>query len=289
MVTAGFTRSNRIKSTAPQLNIKDLPEHGLRIIGSSDPSYDRMVAVLSRNGPNSALEAVKPYSVFVLNNTNRSVVACSLKWEMLKADGTITTRTTGFVTTWRLMHQDAPGSTDGSAIEPDSNWFFAPSNIEVEALRDSQDPLKERFKSDYLNRLIAELSQSTNITVSLDGAFFDDGTFVGYDEDQFFVQVRGLRDARRDLFDEIQNDVEQKKSVAEVLRHVEALATQPEVRLRQTSTPSDHYNNAKRKVAEEILRMKSRAGDAKALEFVFSQPRTPRVELKKVAKRSVDE
>src|ERR671939_10933 len=87
-ITTGFTRlRKKMDSTNPMLNIKDLPEQGLRIIAPSDPAFDGLAAPLLQGQPSSVIEALRPYSVLVKNMNHKTVVACLLKWEMMRPNG----------------------------------------------------------------------------------------------------------------------------------------------------------------------------------------------------------
>lgn len=282
--------SKQSKSGSKDMNqsivTKDIPEHGLVIVGPADLAYDDMVASLSQSNPDAdVIEALRPYSVFVKNTSNRAVVACTLKWELTDANGATKTETTGFIATWRLMNQGASGA-GGSIIKPRSEWFFAPSNTDVFQNKKSDVPFSpdatyQQIQASFVKELIDRFEQYQRITVSLDGAFFDDGTFVGPDTTQFFTQVEALRNARRDLYSELEQGFKRGDSLNEVFKQAESLASAPDVRLSVASTAADLYNHTKKNVAAEILRMRNKVGDQKTLEFVARPLRSPRIDLKK--------
>jgi hypothetical protein len=56
-----------------RLNVKDIPEHGLRIIAPSDPAYSSLVSQLLPVAPSASLQALLPYTV-ILNNTSERTV-----------------------------------------------------------------------------------------------------------------------------------------------------------------------------------------------------------------------
>jgi hypothetical protein len=288
-ITTGFTRlRKKMDSTNPMLNIKDLPEQGLRIIAPSDPAFDGLAAPLLQGQPSSVIEALRPYSVLVKNMNHKTVVACLLKWEMMRPNGTVQAETTGFVTLWRLMKQGASGIGEYS-IKPNSAWFFSPSSIDINqdtgtaAARTNTplSPSEERMRDEYLRKVTERLVQYASITVSLDGAFFDDGTFVGPNSTHFFESVEASRNARRDLFREVERDVSRGKQLPEIFKSIEELARKPEVALDSDSTSSDFYNYYQKRVAEEVLQMRQTAGDEKTKEFMMEPLRERWIELKK--------
>lgn len=60
--TFALSRNNKNQqSIAVRLNIKDLKEYGVGIIGPSDPSYNSMVGALSSVNSNTVIQALRPY------------------------------------------------------------------------------------------------------------------------------------------------------------------------------------------------------------------------------------
>lgn len=70
-----------------KVNAKDLPEHGLIIIRPSDPSFDSLAADLFKDVPNEEVESLKPFSVLIKNETDRTVVSQTIIWELTQTDG----------------------------------------------------------------------------------------------------------------------------------------------------------------------------------------------------------
>ncbi len=48
-----------------KLNIKDLPEYGLRVITSADPSFEGRLASRLKGHPGDMATALKPFSFFI--------------------------------------------------------------------------------------------------------------------------------------------------------------------------------------------------------------------------------
>lgn len=282
ILTGGFVSGRRVRTTVNKISVQGLPEHGLNLVGPADSSYDQMIESLVSDNPDAGtIQALRPYSVFVKNTSGRAVVACLLRWEFVRADGKVAAETTGFVATWRLMNQD-PTEGGGTVIRPKSTRFFPPSNLEVFQGGDDIKPTppditRERTEADYVRELTARFGHYTAVEVSLDGAFFEDGTFVGPDTTDFFSHVEALRNARYDVYAELSAGLEQGKSAGEIFRHAESL-------VRGTETRSDSaplYDRTKGSVAREILKMREKAGDRETLQWVKRSLRAPRVELKR--------
>lgn len=288
LAITAFGFSNRNLRPSVQLNVKDLPHNGLHIIVSSDPSYAGMAATQAVGSRLSAFESLSPYSVFLKNETEKTIVACQLKWDLVAPSGEVETETTGFITLWRLMNQGASG-IGGETVEPKSAKLFFPSNV-ANAVIDSLSRADGRTNSSvnllraaHLDELATELSQSASITVSIDGVFFDDGTFVGSDSTHFFDYVVSLRDARIDLFREMEREALQDGNVGRAFETAKHLVGASETKLRPNSTPTELYSFHKKKVAEEVLQMKQKAGEEKTLKFFTQYLRTPTINLKKVS------
>ncbi|MGB9181172.1 MAG: hypothetical protein WCB68_18205 [Pyrinomonadaceae bacterium] len=283
-----------MKVVSTHLNATGLPQDGLSIICPSDESYGRMVETLLQDQRNAVVETLQPYSVFIKNTGTRTVVACRLKWEMRKADGTVKTENTGFVTLWRLMNRGASG-TGGYVIKPNSTRFFSPFNLDLnQDLNSNGDAVvintalggpiasqEEQIQANYLRKVAADLAQYVDIRVSLDGAFFDDGTFVGPDSTNFYSKVEASRNARRDLLRELETDVKQGNPAREVFKRVELLSGEPNVKVSPSSTSAEFYSFYKKNVAKEILKMREKAGEEKTLEFAAKSLQKEWIQLKK--------
>ncbi|MDT4954916.1 MAG: hypothetical protein QOJ02_3054 [Acidobacteriota bacterium] len=286
LLTTGFaSRVDTIKQVNTRFNIKDMPEYGLSIIGPSDSSYDSMVSALLNREPNPIVEAFRPFSIFIKNTTKQTMVGCMLKWELMQPDGKVLTEKHDYIALWSLTGT-AITNTSEAVIRPNATQFFTPSYLEVNqsvsikgsSSRDTASP----EIAEYLKQRRSELGQFISITVSLDGAFFDDGTFVGPDTAGFFLKVLAIRNARHDLFKEIEQKVQRKANNNEIFQQMEAVASAPEVELTSNSTPSDYYNNYKREAALELLRARTASGDAKAIEKILEKLQKPWPALRKI-------
>jgi hypothetical protein len=87
--------------------------------------------------------------------------------------------------------------------------------------------------------------------------------------------------ARRDLYREVESSIEHGKQADEIFKEIEESAHQPKVSLKSASPPADFYHYYKKDIAEEMLRMKQRTGEAQTLEFMAQTLRAPFVELKR--------
>lgn len=301
--TVFFWADRQAKAVTVQINVKDLSVHDLKLIIPSDPSFEGRVSALLNGKNNSFLETLKPYSVFLKNAGNKSVVGYWLKWEMTKPDGTVISRETGGINPGALMDGGAPGSehlllTTGFAIKPNSTRFislafslgeneggtiiaYAGGSRDQAALEQLQRS-KDKRPASMLDRMLAELQSYISITVSIDGVFFQDGTFVGLDSTNFFAHVQAEIDAKRDLLDEIAFAVKRNRSSKEIFSDIEELAGSPNVFIGPESTTTDYYNYYKRIYADEILHMRNAMDSQRAIAMSLQALRKQWPRLKKL-------
>jgi len=129
------------------------------------------------------------------------------------------------------------------------------------------------------NVVVPELREYVEIRVSVDGAFFDDGTFVGPDTTHFFSKVQASVDAKRDLLEEMSFAREHGLSLSRVFKNVQEVASSPDVS--SFSTQADHYNYHKKIYAQEVLRIRQTVGDERALAQAVRSLRRPWPKLHK--------
>lgn len=281
VITTGFSRrpTNVKQSADGRLNVKDLPDHGLNIIRPFDPAYSDLVSKLLKGKPNPFIESLAPFSIFIENTGKHAVVACALNWEMITPDGKTLMWRREYTNLLGLMENELSDVREGFIIEPNSTWFFTPAALEIG--NDTADRISDRPEAaSELNRLLPELSHFTSITVSLDGAFFNDGSFVGPDDTQFFAKVEAMRNGRRDSFLAAINDRKLGKTDSEVFKRVKEIADAT-VELSNTSPAADYYTSFRQAAAAELLRMKAVQGEAKAFDWLQIKLRRPWPDLRK--------
>lgn len=275
------------KAVSVQVNVKDLPEHNLMLIGPSDPSFNGKVSVFLKGKSNAIVEATKPFSVFLKNAGNKAVVAYWLKWEKIRADGTIVTSGMGGSNPTDLMEGSAPGleqllTSSGYRIKPGSMQLVSPiisvdeeqsgsiGAITVSAADSSelgklQEAAQNNNIAPMLDLVTAELKSYTKITISIDGVFFEDGTFVGPDSTHFFEKIQATIDAKRDVLQEIDFALKHNRKIEEIFGNIEGLANSQVEITTPSATSTDHYNFYKKLYAKEILSMRKVMGDNTAI------------------------
>ena len=280
-----FLWMNReVKAVSVQINVKDLPEYGLKLIPPTDPSFqEKLSSTLEAKKGYSLEESLKHYSVLFENKGTKTVVGYRLTWEMTKADGTVSLRQGGGVNPGALMgkrQQLQNHELDGRfAVKPNSMAFvslvgamsldggtglgvFAGGLTDQAAI---DEFLRTKDTRLLVNAAIADLRNFTTITVSIDGVFFEDGTFVGPDATGLFANVEAELNAKRDLMEEIAFALQKKQSVAELFAYIEEVGGGPPPNRKLDR--EGLYNLYKKMEAETLLRMASKMERQRVLDI----------------------
>ncbi|MGA9770232.1 MAG: hypothetical protein WBV94_14420 [Blastocatellia bacterium] len=285
-----------------QINTKDLPGYGLKLVAPTDPLFDGKFSTLLKDHPNPLAEGLRSYSVLLENTGKKTVVGYRLRWDLIKADGTVSMRQAGGVNMGAFMDEARPGLenpslSSGFAIGPRAMAFvslagslgdndnggitgYASGSKDRAVLDQLRQSAKDKQYPSLVDTIIAELQTCTSITVSLDGIFFEDGTFVGPDTTEFFVTVEASVNAKRDLMQEIAFAVEHKRSMDAIFNYINEVASSPFPV--QKMNKGDLYNLFKKSYAEEMLRMKAAMSSQKAVEMALQQSRKAGLELRKL-------
>lgn len=261
MFTGVLLASKRRQKADMRFNVKDLPEHGLRIIDPTNPSFDAMASehaagVLSRT-----------FSVFINNSGQRAVVAYKIKWELLRSDGRILTHTESFAEPGLLMGRALsaeanPQSDDGGyALRPNTSRLVSWAT----PMAQESAPAPSQETDEALKQLSTHLLSATALTVSIDGVFFEDGTFVGENTTGYFEQIEAQVKARRDLIDSLALAARGHSATDDVLLSIERAGEAEDVRVNYDSTPTDFYNLYKKIYARELTGIRRAYGKEKAV------------------------
>jgi hypothetical protein len=295
--------SREAKTVTIQINVKDFRKQGLKLFEPSTLAFKEKISDLLKDKESPEIEALKPFSVVLENTSNKAVVGYWLKWEMIKPDGSIDSRQTGGLTPGQLMDENIsdmnhPSLTMGYAIKPNSSRFISLALSFGENQegtlgaygsgtkeKQAEKPFQQNQGKDIYsisNRLITDLQNYTAITVSLDGVFFQDGTFIGSNSTNFFEKVQAHMDAKRELLEEILFSTRRNISTEEIFTNIAEIANRQIDFLSSTSSTTDYYNYYKKLYAEEILQMRKAMDSKRAIAMSLQGLRTSWVKLKKL-------
>jgi hypothetical protein len=265
-ITTNFTKTSYSGSQniSLQFNVKDIPEYGLNIITPASPKFDNLTA--SRFGKNNpVINALQPFSALIKNTGKQTVVAYSLKWELTRNDGKVFTQIRNYITFWELIGMKGKDD-NGDTIRPNSFAFVTPTNLNIPQSAEATSTIDPAVLAS-INDITRELSEYTSITVTLDGVFFDDATYIGADTTGFFAKVEALRNAKRDLYLETVQAINRGDSVQQALKHIEDIANEPSVILSSSPTQADLYKKYKKDAAIELIRMRTASGETQPIEY----------------------
>jgi hypothetical protein len=114
-----------------QINVKDLPEHHLELIAPTDPAFiERLVDALADKGAHPLAEELKRYCVLFENKGTKVVVGYRVKWEITRADGTVSVQQAGGLNAGALMGKrqegpETPPADDEFVLKPGSTTFVS--------------------------------------------------------------------------------------------------------------------------------------------------------------------
>lgn len=284
------------------VTVKGIPEHGLILIGRGDPSFEQDLSSARPDRGRELPQAAKVLTAVLANSTHLAVVGYHLKWNFVHTSGKVTSQEQSDIDPTLLMEHrwKERQNYGGSAIGPESTrlvsvvpflngnqangalgGMFLPSvsTVDVDSVKRA---IQDRNTGELANNLIDNLAHVVSVTVSIDGAFFEDGTFVGPDENQFFLKVKAQVDARHDLYGHLQKMVSANKPHQKILQYATDLANAPRVHLGRDSTPSQFYDFFRSLYGQEIMRMWNKVGEEAVLHRIEKAMREPWPSLRKL-------
>lgn len=217
--TENETVAPKTEILAVKFNLRDLSEHSISLIAPSDPILTAGRTVL-----------VDPYSVALRNTSSKAVVGYSIKWECFDGKRESATRdmshdrkfsnSLGFAFMYgEESERRAILNTADEVIEPNSTWLISPDFPARKLSGPREETTIERDKGAF-----AEVQGACpTMTVTLDGVFFDDGTFIGPDTNDFFAKVKTQMDVRYEVLKRVQSDLKSGKDPNEVFRELEQI------------------------------------------------------------------
>jgi hypothetical protein len=190
-----------------------------------------------------------------------------------------------------------PSLASGFAVKPQSTAFvsligslggdyngtatgYAGGSSDPATLDQLRLAAKEKRLPSVEDAAHADLQKYKSMTVSIDGVFFEDGTFLGPDTTGFFATVEAYVNAKRDLLQEINFAVKNKRSLDEIFTYIEELASSPLPNKRLSQ--ADLYNLYKKANAEEMLRLRTASNGQRAVEIELHQYQKKWPKLKKL-------
>jgi len=257
-------------------NKKDLSQHGLVLVRHTEPEFQRLKSMLT----NGAIDETQQPYVFGKNLNSKRVIAYTLKWELTKDDGRIISKTRMNCREDILLGNEPPNdSPDMTLLRPQKARVFSlfayADGFEV-SLSNTSNSVADAEKGENLSQALnmtgilasktSELAHTTAITVSVDAALFDDGTFVGPNTTHYFERLQAQLGSKQDLVRQLMKQYQDGKKPDDIVSYVEAESTslKQSAGSKQTPDPTfdELYNSYREQYCDQILRIKEATNDA---------------------------
>lgn len=249
------------------MEIKGIPEHGLELLSRENPAFDQLAVVALRGQRPPGYTDLEPFAVILRNNTEKYVVGYAVRWEFTQPNGQRvhwdhTQSQATFLLDRGLHKRDVVTARKGPLVPPHSFRFMTP---EHNLGPDSELPQWTTNES-YLSHRAAQLAVGADLQISLDGAFFDDGTFVGPNQSGYFELFKAEVDTKQELFDKVMSEIAAGKRVEQVLDDVEASLPTQDPGLSEPLIPATFAQYYRRRHAEELIGIRKAAGARAAVD-----------------------
>jgi hypothetical protein len=269
VITFVFVRRSR--AVPLNFNKKDLPHHGLVIVRQSDLEFENL---RSRVPDNSIGDDKGQPQCFLKNlNSDKRVIAYTLKWEMMTEDGQVITRLRRASRNDLLAGKEGQLSLDDTTtLLPQTARFFSlfgyadGQQVDLKgtgpdrSARDNRELMKKINETGAITRVNEQLKRTVSVTLSIDSALFDDGTFVGEDTTSHYHRINAQADVKRNLVKELSSRLKSgepyesvMKSIQERSSNLEAFVMTPA----HDATAEEITKHYEKKFADEILEMQA--------------------------------
>lgn len=274
--------ARKMEPTPVRLNVKDFPEHGISLIGPSDPSFADLRDKLPKT---QAARLGDSYSVFLKNTGSRAVVGYRIKWECVDGGGAVSSWDVSNIVGWIFLHGEESDrrmalNRSEDVIKPNSTWLISPNSPAQPLEGGGDEAFAQEMHSD--DGVAEAVKGCVSMTVIADGIFFDDGTFIGPDTTDFFTEVKSQVDARYEILRGVQSDLMAGKNADEIFKGLEKIRDREVVALGERPTPDEFRTYFRNIFARDVLGKKEIWGAGKAIEEVQVQLGRPWVRLRKL-------
>lgn len=272
------TVAPKTEPSVVKFNVRGLSEHNVSLIAPSDPLLTGGRAVF-----------VDPYSVALRNTSSNAVVGYSIKWECFDGKTESATRdmshdrkfsnSLGFAFMYgEESERRAILKNADEVIQPNSTWLISPDL----PARKLSGPLEE-IQTGRDQAALAKLQAACpTMTVTLDGVFFEDGTFIGPDTNDFFAKVKTQMDVRHEVLQGVQRDVKSGKDPTEVFKELEQMRDRERQQSGGEMTTNELRSFYRHMFAQDVLGMKEMCGVDGAIANVQRQLSRHWVTLRKL-------
>jgi hypothetical protein len=268
---------------------RGISDHGLILIGPASSEYETETAALlagKSDGQKEFVNELKPFSVFIRNTNTRDVIAYRVRWEisgpamktiaheMTLADPGVLEGTDPALVTDAVRtrgNRIIPNSSRYVALATSASYPIQPGiHIGIGTTNDNSASVTMLDDNELIETFRAELEQATDVTITLDGAVFSDGTFVGTNETGYFEQLKAQVAAKFDILKGCAIALKQNKTPSEIFAHIQTIADEQPASIAPASDDAAYYNYYRQSYATEIGNIRAvYNNDEHALSYVL--------------------
>jgi hypothetical protein len=268
----GVPRSQDGPGNLSKIQTASLSEYGIEIVEPSKASFAALMSKHLEKTSRADIGGLKNYSVFVVNDSEKSIAALNVKWELVQRDGR------------KIAHYRAFGGGLKIVLGTGSAQLskaLGPNDNHLVSLLNTSNSLDGNFRFNMGDGIdiARQLSENVEMTISVDGVLFVDGTFVGPDTRGFFERLKAEIEARTEVLEEFARAL---NGDSEAMKRIEMLA-ESDSENNQTSSGKDYseYQLEKERLIRATLAMRKRWGDKIMLDRINAELGKPRINLRK--------
>jgi hypothetical protein len=243
--------------------VEGFSDSRIYLIGRGAPEFDALLS--ARRFPGDLLDEVGDCSVFIANNSDRMIVAYSVRWEVGEEG---TPRTQSFVDGVWASTTNLPLS-DG-VIAPGTKRFVSTlQGLEMlEEASVSGAVEQKAAQAEIRNRLIKSIRnlrarvKERGWRVRLDGVILDDGRCIGENKGQFFERIQARIEAARNFYRDLVTGLDQGLKLdavlADLLATTEAAAKEAHGSM---FNPDDFYKREQYSLAQTLVKSRDQVSE----------------------------
>jgi hypothetical protein len=248
-----------------------IPDAGLVLIKAGEPQFNELAKHLLGDQFPPELEMLKPYSAVLYNRSDKTVVAYALRWEYTSASGKLVhiDLSDGEVTS--LLDGETKKTTGeyekaGPAVAGRS-WIVVTPPTALKTNSGAKERASDSNHQNFLQTLASRFSQATDISITLDGAFFEDGSFVGPNNARLFENFSSELKAKQNLMSYIVMATQEGGSFSDIAQEIQASlpGSPPRLRIEPDGSISGYYEHYNYIYASQFLSTYRNSGEEATL------------------------
>jgi hypothetical protein len=247
------------------MKVRDLKSYGIILLPPGHPHFEAAVEQALGDKRSDLAKAVKNISVVIRNNSDKTVIGYSLKWQFKAADGKEASKEFRFVQSGALLDggsaKNPPNLPGSILIRPEGQRL-----VSVFASLGADSPPGPAPHPDVQQRIeqfTAMANQSSEVIVVLDCILFEDGTFAGPNESHFLEEFVQSFDVLQEFYQHLARLADTSASESEITAWVKTKM--------DTLPIADNSKFNRHVAASEFLAVRDRFGLAEAISLAKSK------------------